>query len=202
MDEPIKGASEAAPVETAGAAPNGKTAPANGGAEPQPAGGQNGSPAEAAVAVDLEAQLTEARAEAAKNLDGWQRAAAEFANYRKRIDKETKETYQNATVETLRKILPIIDDFDRAIQFIPADRASDVTVDGFKQIHRKLIGLLETAGVKILNPVDQPFDPAFHEAIGQDEGTGKPSGQVTAVLQKGYVYGEKVLRAALVRVAS
>jgi molecular chaperone GrpE len=150
----------------------------------------------------LEMQLAEAKAEAAKNLDGWQRAAAEFANYRKRIDKESRETYSNATVDTLKRILPIIDDFDRAIQYIPADKTNDVAFDGFKQIHRKLLGLLESAGVKVINPVGEPFNPDYHEAIGQDEGTGKASGTVTTVLQKGYVHGDKILRAAMVRVAS
>lgn len=159
--------------------------------------------AEAAVPlVALEQQLGEAKAEAARNLDGWQRAAAEFANYRKRIDKERAETYQLATVETLKKLLPVVDDFDRAIQAVPPDKANGLAYDGLALIHRKLLTLLESAGVKVMNPIGEPFNAAFHEAIGQDDGTGKPSGQVTAVSQKGYVYGDKVLRAALVRVAS
>lgn len=150
----------------------------------------------------LEAQLADAKAEAAKNLDGWQRASAEFINYRKRVDKERTDTYSNAAVDTYTRMLPIIDDLDRAIAFVPADRKDDKAIDGFRQIHRKFLNMLEAAGVKQINPVDQPFDPAFHEAIGQDEGTGKESGTVTVVLQKGFLYGDKVLRAAMVRVAS
>lgn len=149
----------------------------------------------------LREQLDEAKAEAAKNLDGWQRATAEFVNYRKRIDKERSEVYATAAVDAYKKIIPIIDDFDRAVSFVPAEKQADQAVDGFKQIHRKMLNLLEAAGVKQINPVGEAFDPAFHEAIGQDEGTGKPAGTVTVVLQKGYVYGDKVLRAALVRVA-
>lgn len=150
----------------------------------------------------LEEQLAEAKAEAAKNLEGWQRAAAEFANYRKRVDKESKETYGLASVDMLRKIIPVIDDFDRALQHIPADQQNGIAFDSLKLLHRKLLSLLEGAGVKVVNPVDEPFNPTYHEAIGQDEGTGAPSGQVTAVLQKGYVYGDKILRAAMVRVAA
>lgn len=153
-------------------------------------------------AVPLEQQLADAKAEAARNLDGWQRAAAEFANYRKRTDKERTETYQLAAVETFKKLLPVIDDFDRAIQSIPADQASGPAYEGLTIIHRKLISLLEAASVKVVNPTGEAFNAAYHEAIGQDDGTGKPSGQVTVVLQKGYLYGDKVLRAALVRVAS
>jgi molecular chaperone GrpE len=149
----------------------------------------------------LEEQLSEVKAEAAKNLDGWQRATAEFVNYRKRVDKERTETYANAAVDTFKKILPVIDDFDRAIGFIPADRQDDKALEGFKQIHRKFLNMLESTGVKQINPVGEAFDPAFHEAIGQDEDTGKTANTVTVVLQKGYLYGDKVLRAALVRVA-
>jgi molecular chaperone GrpE len=149
----------------------------------------------------VEEQLAESKAEAAKNLDGWQRATAEFINYRKRVDKERIETYANAAVDTFQKILPIIDDFDRAIAFIPADRQDDKALEGFRQIHRKFLNMLEATGVKRIDPAGQTFDPAFHEAIGQDEDTGKPANTVTVVLQKGYLYGDKVLRAALVRVA-
>ncbi len=149
----------------------------------------------------IEEQLADAKAEAAKNLDGWQRAVAEYANYRKRMDKESKETYGLASVDTLKRILPVIDDFDRALQHVPAEQQTGLAYESLKLLHRKLLSLLDGAGVKVVNPVNEPFNPAFHEAIGQDEGSGVPSGQVTAVLQKGYVYGEKMLRAAMVRVA-
>ena len=156
----------------------------------------------APVAIaDLERQLAEAKAETAKNLDGWQRSAAEFANYRKRSDKERGETYQLATVDTFKKILPVIDDFDRAIQGMPTTQTNGLAYDSLVILHRKLVSLIESAGVKIINPLGEPFNPAYHEALGEDNGTDKASGQVTAVLQKGYVYGDKVLRAAMVRVA-
>jgi len=150
----------------------------------------------------LEQQLAEAKAENTRLVDGWQRTAAEFANYRKRVDRERADTYDLAAVETLKKLLPVIDDFDRAIQNVPADQTSGLAYDSLKLLHRKLINLLETIGVKTINPVGETFNPAYHEALGQDEGTGAPSGQVTVVLQKGYVHGDRVLRAAMVRVSS
>ncbi len=157
---------------------------------------------EAAPVKGLDVQLAEVKAEAAKNLEGWQRAAADFVNYRRRIEKESRETYANAVVDSFQRILPIVDDFDRAIAFVPADMQNNVAIEGFKSIHRKMLNLLESAGVKQIDPAGLPFDPNQHEAIGQDADTGKPTGTVTVVLQKGYLYGEKVLRAALVRVAS
>jgi molecular chaperone GrpE len=166
--------------------------------------GASGAPngADANAEATTAAQLAEARAEAAKNLDGWQRAAAEFVNYRKRVEKERTETYANAMVDAYKRILPIMDDFDRAIAFVPENRQGDTAIDGFKQIHRKLLNQLESIGVKQINPLGEAFNPAYHEAIGQDDNADKPAGTVTTVLQKGYVYGDKVLRAALVRVAN
>ncbi len=151
--------------------------------------------------VSLESQLTSAQAKADEYLDGWQRARAEFANYRKRIEKERDELYQNATVDTLRKLFPIIDDFDRAVSNLPADKVDDEIIKGFTLIHRKLLTTLDSAGIKVINPVGEEFNPAFHEAIGHDTSSDVPSGHVTMVLQKGYVQGDKVLRPALVRVA-
>lgn len=150
---------------------------------------------------DLATQLTEAQAKANEYLDGWQRARADFANYRKRAEKERDEVYQTASVETLRKLLPVIDDFDRAITSVPADKASDDVIKGFSLIHRKLMSLLESSGVTVINPMGEEFNPAFHEAIGQDESSDVKSGHITVVLQKGYLHGNKVLRPALVRVA-
>jgi len=150
----------------------------------------------------LETELTAAQAKASEYLEGWQRARADFVNYKKRADKERDEAYQNGAVDTFRKLLPVIDDFDRAIANLPADAANNDVIKGFSLIHRKLLGLLENTGVKVINPIGEVFNPSFHEAIGQDESSDVPSGHVSTVLQKGYVYGDKVLRPALVRVAA
>ncbi len=150
----------------------------------------------------LEMQLADAQAKTAEYLDGWQRARAEFANYKKRAEQERADSYANATAETLRKFLPILDDLDRALANVPPDKADDDVIKGFSLISRKLLTLLETSGIKIINPVGEEFNPAFHEAIGQDESSDVASGHISAVLQKGYLHGDKVLRPALVRVAA
>ena len=152
--------------------------------------------------ASLDAQLTEAKSKADEYLDGWQRARAEFTNYRKRADKERDDAYQNGAVDTLGKLIPVLDDLDRAMGNVPADKANDEIIKGFTLIHRKLTTLLESTGIKIVNPVGEEFNPAYHEAIGHDESSTVPSGHVSTVLQKGYLYGDKVLRPALVRVAA
>ena len=172
--------------------------PASNGAKPQ----ESPAAEKSEESVGLDVQLADVQAKANEYLDGWQRARAEFANYKKRAEKERDEAYQNGAVETLRKLLPVIDDFDRAVSNVPAEKIDDDVIKGFSLIHRKLLTLLENTGITVINPLGQEFNPAFHEAIGQDESSDTPSGHITMVLQKGYLYGDKVLRPALVRVAA
>jgi molecular chaperone GrpE len=162
---------------------------------------ETGSTAPETDITAIEAQLMESQKQAADYLDQLQRERASFATYRRRTEKEREEIALIAAVDTLKRLLPVIDDFDRAIAALPAEKAADESIRGFTLIHRKLIALLESAGVKVVDPIGQPFDPAYHEAIGQDSNTDVPSGHITSVLQKGYTYGDKPLRPALVRVA-
>lgn len=156
---------------------------------------------ESAESVPLEAQLEEARRKAEEYLNGWKRALAEFDNYRKRLEKEREEIAQSVTVETLRRLLPIIDDFERALETLSPEQAENETLKGFVLIHRKLLSVLESANLTQIDPKGQAFDPTRHEAIGQEPSSEVASGHVSAVLQKGYLYGERVIRPALVRVA-
>jgi molecular chaperone GrpE len=150
----------------------------------------------------LQTQLADVQAKAAEYLDGWQRARAEFANFRRRADKEREDIYDNATVDVLTKLLPVIDDFERALNIVPAERQNDDLIKGFGLIYRKLVSLLETAGVQAIDPKGQPFDPNYHEAVGRDDPSpAAPTGHVSYVMQKGYVHGNRIVRPALVRVA-
>ncbi len=150
----------------------------------------------------LEQQLEAARLEAAQNLEGWQRARAEFANYRKRIDRERSDIYQNATVAVLKQLLPVIDDLDRAMGNVPEDISEHNWAQGVTLIGQKLNALLESNGLVPLSPTGEAFDPNLHEAVGMDETDEFESGHVTVVLQKGYAYGDRVVRPAMVRVAN
>lgn len=152
-------------------------------------------------AQDLVVQLEKARAEAAEFLEGWQRARAEFANYRKRVDKEREGVYQHAVMNVLKQLLPVVDDLERAMSNTPQEIADHGWVKGIGLIEQKLHKLLEDNGLVEINPLGEPFDPTRHEAIGAEPSTEVASGHVTAVLQKGYAYGETVLRPAIVRVA-
>ena len=152
--------------------------------------------------VDLQSELDRLRAEAAANLEGWQRARAEFANYKKRSEAERSQLVFLTGVKIVEKMLPVIDDFDRAISNLPDDLKDNGWIDGVLMTRRKLIGLLEDEGVTpvSVNPGDA-FDPAIHEAVTHEESEAFAAGQIIAELQKGYRIDERVLRPALVRVA-
>lgn len=140
--------------------------------------------------------------EAEKNLQGWQRTLAEFQNYKRRVERESKEIRQKTALDTLVKMLPIIDDFERALASLPDDMKDNPWINGVTLIQSKFQKLLEEHEVSIIDPVGELFDPNQHEAVGRDDDTDVESGHVSATLQKGYQCGERVLRPALVRVAS
>jgi molecular chaperone GrpE len=146
----------------------------------------------------IQKQLTEAQAQVAEYKDGWQRALADFQNYKRRTDVERDNTYQNAVGNIIKRYLPVLDDMERAMAARPADLAWG---DGIELIYRKLQTILENEGLKRIPAEGQPFDPNFHEAISQEPADGVESGHVIGVVQNGYMLGERVIRPALVRVA-
>ena len=152
--------------------------------------------------LTIEEQLEAAQAEASDYKDRWMRVQAEFANARKRMEKQRTLTYQNATVDLIAKILPAIDDFERAIDNVPAEVSENGWFEGIELVQKKLLGILENIGVQPIEAVGQPFDPNFHEAIQQEPSDEYESGVVVRELQKGYQLGEKVIRPSLVTVAA
>jgi len=150
----------------------------------------------------LQKELEEAKAKANEYLDGWQRARAEFANYKKRQEQQNAELRAFATIDLVRKLLPIQDDFERAIKTLPEGISHMTWIEGVLLIHRKLQVILESEGAKAIEvKLNDPFDPVLHEAISHDEATGVNSGHIIEEVQKGYKLGERVIRPALVRVA-
>lgn len=163
---------------------------------------QQDDAAENVPAPDVDAlrvQLEEARAKAAENLDGWQRSLAEFQNYRKRIDRDRQVEQAAMKGELIKKMLPVLDDLERALQNRPSD---DAWAGGIELIQRKLQVILEAEGVTRIEALATQFDPNFHEAISQDPVEGAESGEVLEVMQQGYMLGDRVLRPAQVRVAA
>jgi molecular chaperone GrpE len=152
--------------------------------------------------INLMQAFIEAQKEAQSNKDGWQRARAEFANYKKRIERERVELFQRASNDTLKDLLPIVDDFDRAFESVPEDISENPWIGGVSMIQRKFVTLLETYEIEAIDPTGELFDPNLHQAIGTEDSEEVESGHVTETLQKGYRAGDNILRLALVKVAS
>jgi molecular chaperone GrpE len=151
--------------------------------------------------VELEQSLAECQSKANEYLDGWQRARAEFANYKKRIEREQAQVYQTAAGSILKRQLEVLDDLDRALANRPAAGDGAGWAEGIELVYRKLMNILENEGVMVMDVEGKMFDPNLHEAISSEDNPDFDSGQVIAVLQKGYLLGDRVLRPALVRVA-
>lgn len=154
--------------------------------------------------ADVEAARTEAaeaKARADEYLAGLQRERAEFANYRRRTAEERERELGLAADSLLTKVLHLADDFDRAIEAMPAALRDDAWAGGIAAIDRKLRALLESEGVRPIECVGRQFDPREHEAVLNVPGTGRPAGEVVAEVQRGYRIRDRVLRPALVGVA-
>jgi molecular chaperone GrpE len=151
----------------------------------------------------LKAELEDARAKAEEYLAGLQRERAEFANYKRRTAEEREAMLGLAGEDLIRKVLALADDFDLAIEARPAAIATDPWVEGVVAIDRKLRALLESEGVsQIVATPGTPFDPREHEAIANVPGTGRPEGEIVSEIRRGYRLRDRVVRPALVMVAS
>lgn len=149
----------------------------------------------------LRQELEKAKAQAAEYLDGWQRARAEFANYKKRNEQERQELFKLADATLITRLLPIFDDFERAFQTLPRSLLSFTWIDGVALIYRRLQAILEGEGLTLIETEGQGFDPLLHEAVISEESAEHQEGQIIGEVQKGYKLGDRVLRPALVRVA-
>lgn len=151
-------------------------------------------------AVPLTVQLEQAEARAGEYLDSLQRERAAFQNYKRRVERERIEQHQATTGNLLLKLLPVLDDFYRAMDAVPdEDRAE--WFEGVALIQRKLEKFLEEQGVTEIEALGASFDPNYHEAIGVDSDADADADTVTEVLLRGYLHHDRVLRPAMVRVA-
>ncbi len=150
----------------------------------------------------LKTALEEMDKKAEEYLDGWQRARAEFANYKKRVLRENMDIHQVSRGEVIKLYLDIADDLDRALQERPETGDGEIWAEGIEIIFQKLRTRLESEGIKPMNPIGEEFDPNIHEALMKEESEEFESGQIIEVIQEGYWIGDKVLRPALVRVAA
>jgi molecular chaperone GrpE len=149
----------------------------------------------------LKQELANIQSKASEYLDGWQRSRAEFANYKKRVEREQAQAYQTAAGSILKRYLDILDDLERALKKRPQEGDGAVWANGIELIYRKFLAILESEGVKQMAAEGDFFDPNLHEAISSEESNHHESGQIIEVLQHGYMLGDRVLRPATVRVA-
>jgi molecular chaperone GrpE len=150
----------------------------------------------------LQAALEASEEKAAEYLDGWQRAKAEFTNYRKRQERERELARFETVGRVAKRYLPIVDDMARALNDRPTEGDGAAWSEGIELIYRKLMGILEAEGVTSIEAEGEIFDPNLHEAVMQTESEEHESGQVIEVLQTGYKMGDRVLRPAIVRIAA
>ncbi|MGI8424494.1 MAG: nucleotide exchange factor GrpE [Chloroflexota bacterium] len=147
-----------------------------------------------------ETRADEAEKRAQENLDRWQRAQADLANFRRRSQFEREEMEKYAVAALVSGILPVLDSFDRAWQSLPGQLRRLTWLSGVAMIHSQLRGTLERIGLTEIEAEGMPFDPTLHEAVDREEHEGPP--HVISVLQAGYKLHERVIRPALVKVGA
>jgi molecular chaperone GrpE len=150
---------------------------------------------------ELQHELELATERAEDNLRNWQRAAADFSNFKRRTDDERSAMARFSSAALINKLLAVLDDFDRALDNVPED-AHESWVEGVKLVERKLRTVLESEGVTPIDAVGEPFDPNLHEAVVHEETAEHPDNHVIGELQRGYRLHDRVLRPSLVRVAN
>lgn len=149
----------------------------------------------------LKQELEQLRQKNEEYLDGWQRERAEFANYKKRMEREREQLKMNLAGDIVKRYLDVIDDLERALKNRPKDGEGATWAEGIELIYRKMLAILEAEGVQPMQVEGETFDPNRHEAISHEASPDHDSGQIIEVVKNGYLLGERVLRPALVRVA-
>jgi len=157
---------------------------------------------EAADVAALQTELETARAQMQEYLDGWQRERAAFANFRKRVEQQQEQTRRDLTASIAKRYLEVLDDLELALKNKPTEGEGAAWAEGIELIYRKMLAILEAEGIKPI-PAEPgtPFDPRFHEAISHEPNDEFGSEEIIAVVRRGYMIGDQVLRPALVRVA-
>ena len=164
------------------------------------AGGGAGAEMEAELMRLREALEAKAR-EADATHDRYVRTAAEFDNARKRAAREREELIRGANESLIRELLPVLDNFERALQAARGDAGAAAVTAGVELIQRELLRVLEKFGVTAFTSVGMPFDPERHEAVARVPAAGRPEMTVVDETARGYLLNGRVLRPAMVTVA-
>jgi molecular chaperone GrpE len=151
------------------------------------------------VAIDEAARLA---AERDQLRDRLLRTTAEFDNYRKRVDRDRKEMAERAAESVLTEILPIIDDLERALAASDTGEGADPYRRGVELIHKQLLDLLTRRGVTPIETTGATFDPHLHQAVSSEPSADHQEGEIIEEFRRGYRLGERLLRPAMVKVAT
>ncbi len=156
--------------------------------------------------LDEDKEVSELRAKVDEFKDKYQRTFAEFDNFRKRTTKEKEEMYDIGVMETVEKIIPMIDNFERALQQLNTEETSDSKIDGISKgismIYTQFMDTLNNIGITVIDCQGKEFDPNLHNAVMHTEDEGLGENLVAEVFQKGYMYNNKVIRHSMVRVVN
>lgn len=149
----------------------------------------------------LAEELQQAQGKAKEFFDGWQRERADFANYKRRVERDQQLVTQNIKGDIIKRYLTVLDDLERAMKTRPTEGPAASWAEGIELVQRKLQSILEAEGVQRIPAETEEFNPNRHEAITHEDSPDHSSGQIIEVVQQGYMLGDRVLRPALVRVA-
>jgi Molecular chaperone GrpE (heat shock protein) len=129
------------------------------------------------------------------------RTLAEFQNFRRRMEEENRRHAQFANEELIRALLPVLDNFERALAAADKNKSFEALMGGVAMTHRQLMDLLKKSGVEPIETKGKAFDPNFHEAVDRVADSDQPDNTIVQELQKGYMMNSRVLRPSLVKVA-
>lgn len=165
------------------------------------AGENEAGASEAGASEELQKQLEELRSQAEESHQRLLRAQADFDNFRRRTRQEKEELAKYASMKLIEQLLPVMDNFERAISSSKENKDFEALVKGIDMVFRQFDQILGEEGLKPMETVGQPFNPDIHQAIMQVQSEEHAEGTIVEEVQKGYFLKDKVLRPALVKVS-
>ena len=149
----------------------------------------------------LQARMEEAQREVEQFRNLLQRVQADSLNYKRRVEEERDELQRQANANLAIRLLPVLDDFERALRHVPRDEAISAWLAGVELVGRNLSSVLESFGVTRIEALDTPFDPAEHESVSYEVSDAREEGIVLSIIREGYKLNGRVLRPAQVAVS-
>jgi molecular chaperone GrpE len=146
-------------------------------------------------------EIEKLKAEAQENHERYLRSAAEFENFKKRLDRERADSVRYANEDLIKELLPVVDNLERALAHAEEAEADEAMIEGVNMVHKQFVSVLEKFGVTRVEAMEQPFDPNFHEAMMQVETDEHPPNTVVMEMAKGYMLNDRLIRPAIVGVS-